>query len=59
MTTNSELGTLNLELALAGFMIARGALGNPWCFLPDNYVPTWKERITVMEEHMQRMILTK
>jgi tRNA-dihydrouridine synthase len=22
-------------------------------------VPTWKERITVMEEHMQRMILTK
>ena len=40
-------------------MIARGALGNPWCFLPNNYIPTWSERIAVMTEHMQRMITTK
>jgi tRNA-dihydrouridine synthase len=30
---------------LAGFMIARASLGNPWCFLPDNYTPSWTERI--------------
>lgn len=44
---------------LAGFMIARASLGNPWCFLPDNYTPSWVERISVMKEHMQRMITTK
>ncbi len=30
---------------LAGFMIARSSLGNPWCFLPENYTPSWIERI--------------
>jgi tRNA-dihydrouridine synthase B len=44
---------------LAGFMIARGSLGNPWCFLPNNYIPSWKERIQIMREHMERMIATK
>jgi len=44
---------------LSWFMIARGVLGNPWCFLPNNYIPTWSERIAVMGEHMQRMIATK
>lgn len=44
---------------LAGFMIARAALGNPWCFLPENYIPTWTERIAIMKEHMQKMIETK
>jgi len=47
------------ENLLAGFMIARGALGNPWCFLPGNYEPTWEERLTVMAEHMERMVSTK
>ncbi len=40
-------------------MIARGALGNPWCFLPGNYEPTWQERLSVMREHMSRMVTTK
>lgn len=44
---------------LAGFMIARASLGNPWCFLPGNYEPTWIERLAVMREHMERMVATK
>ncbi len=44
---------------LGGFMIARGSLGNPWCFLPENYEPTWQERLDVMREHMERMVATK
>lgn len=44
---------------LGGFMIARGSLGNPWCFLPENYEPTWQERLDVMREHMERMVGTK
>lgn len=44
---------------LAGFMIARSSLGNPWCFLPNNYTPSWTERIQIMSEHMQKMIDTK
>jgi tRNA-dihydrouridine synthase B len=44
---------------LWGFMIARHALGNPWCFLPWDYVPTWQERISVMHEHMRRMVDSK
>jgi tRNA-dihydrouridine synthase B len=44
---------------LWGFMIARGSLGNPWCFLPGNYEPTWEERLGVMREHMSRMVATK
>lgn len=45
--------------SLSGFMIARAALGNPWCFLPWNYQPTWDERLSVMREHMERMVATK
>jgi len=44
---------------LWGFMIARGALWNPWCFLPGNYEPTWQERLAVMSEHMERMVTSK
>jgi tRNA-dihydrouridine synthase len=44
---------------LGGFMIARWSLGNPWCFLPDNYEPTWQERIGVMEKHMEYMVSSK
>jgi tRNA-dihydrouridine synthase B len=44
---------------LWGFMIARHALGNPWCFLSWDYVPTWQERISVMNEHMRRMVDSK
>lgn len=40
-------------------MIARGSLGNPWCFLPENYEPTWQERLDVMRDHMERMVATK
>ncbi len=44
---------------LAGFMIARASLGNPWCFLPNNHSPLWVQRISIMTEHMQKMIETK
>lgn len=44
---------------LWGFMIARGALWNPWCFLPENYEPSWTERLTVMSDHMRRMVDSK
>lgn len=44
---------------LAGFMIARWSLWNPWCFLPDNYEPAWQERIGVMEKHMEYMVSSK
>ncbi len=40
-------------------MIARGGLGNPWCFLPGNYIPTWKERLAVMTKHMAYMVESK
>ncbi len=45
--------------SLGGFMIARHALGNPWCFLPGNYEPTWEERLDIMSEHMRRMVESK
>lgn len=44
---------------LSGFMIARACLWNPWCFLPDEYTPTWIERIGIMKEHMIKMIESK
>jgi len=31
---NRIIGLSDYPLSLAGFMIARNALGNPWCFLP-------------------------
>lgn len=47
------------EKSLWGFMIARASLGNPWCFLPGNYEPTWQERLAVMADHMARMVASK
>ncbi len=40
-------------------MIARGSLGNPWCFLPGNHIPTWEERLRVMKKHMMYMVDSK
>jgi nifR3 family TIM-barrel protein len=34
-----------------GVMIGRGAFGNPWLFLADDYHPDLKERFRVMLEH--------
>jgi|GEM_PF-2875262 len=56
---NEESNKEKNEYILAGFMIARASLGNPWCFLPDNYTPIWTERISIMREHMDAMIKTK
>jgi tRNA-dihydrouridine synthase B len=36
---------------LDGFMIGRASFGNPWCFLPGNYEPTFDEILTTMQEH--------
>ena len=36
---------------LDGFMIGRASFGNPWCFLPGNYEPTFAEILETMEEH--------
>jgi len=36
---------------LDGFMIGRASFGNPWCFLPGNYIPTLDEILTTMMEH--------
>lgn len=47
------------DWSLAGFMIARWSLWNPWCFLPGNYEPTWNERIEVMARHMAYMVNSK
>lgn len=44
---------------LAGIMIARWSLGNPWCFLSGNYTPTWTERLSVMTKHMEYMVSSK
>ncbi len=40
-------------------MIARHALGNPWCFLPNNYEPLWEERLKIMQKHMEFMVTSK
>lgn len=36
---------------LDGFMIGRASFGNPWCFLPGNYVPTLTEILDTMSLH--------
>lgn len=33
------------------FMIGRASFGNPWCFLPDWYVPTLREILDTMQQH--------
>lgn len=36
---------------LDGFMIGRASFGNPWCFLPGNYIPTLGEILETMKLH--------
>lgn len=44
-------GQISDKKNLDGFMIGRASFGNPWCFLPGNYIPTLEEILTVMAEH--------
>ncbi len=47
-----EEGLLRVnETGCDGVMIARGAFGNPWLFREDGFVPSAKERLSVMLEH--------
>lgn len=32
-------------------MIGRASFGNPWCFLPENYIPTLGEILETMKLH--------
>jgi nifR3 family TIM-barrel protein len=36
-----------------GVMIGRGIFGNPWVFLPENYIPSIEEKLQVLIEHTQ------
>ncbi len=36
---------------LDGFMIGRASFGNPWCFLPGKYIPTFSEILDTMRLH--------
>lgn len=38
----------NQKKNLDGFMIGRASFGNPWCFLADNYEPTFGEILDTM-----------
>ncbi len=46
-------GQISDKKNLDGFMIGRASFGNPWCFLPGNYVPTLSEILQTMAEHGQ------
>ena len=48
---NSELKDKIFYKNLDGFMIGRASFGNPWCFLPGNYEPTFAEILDTMEAH--------
>ncbi|PNR93985.1 hypothetical protein X924_07405 [Petrotoga sp. 9PWA.NaAc.5.4] len=37
-------------------VVARGAIGNPWIFRMDNYIPNLDEQINVCLEHLRYMI---
>ncbi|RAO99544.1 dihydrouridine synthase [Petrotoga sp. 9PW.55.5.1] len=37
-------------------LVARGAIGNPWIFMNNNYIPSKKERIEVCLKHLALMI---
>ncbi|KUK15973.1 MAG: tRNA-dihydrouridine synthase [Petrotoga mobilis] len=37
-------------------LVARGAIGNPWIFTKNNYLPTLDERIDTCLEHLELMI---
>ena len=41
----------NQKKNLDGFMIGRASFGNPWCFLADNYEPTFGEILDTMWVH--------
>ena len=40
-------------------MIGRASFGNPWCFLPGNYIPTLAEVIDTMELHARLLVENK
>lgn len=40
-------------IKLDGFMIGRASFGNPWCFLPGHYEPSFGEVLDIMREHGQ------
>ena len=44
-------GRISDKKNLDGFMIGRASFGNPWCFLPGNYIPTLDEILQTMSEH--------
>ncbi|HBA44743.1 TPA: hypothetical protein DCZ31_01970 [Patescibacteria group bacterium] len=44
---------------LDGFMIGRASFGNPWCFLPGNYVPSFGEILDTMQKHAKLLIELK
>lgn len=44
-------GKISEKKNLDGFMIGRASFGNPWCFLPGEYIPTLAEILQTMEEH--------
>jgi len=41
------------------FMIGRASFGNPWCFLPGNYVPSFGEILDTMQKHAKLLIELK
>ncbi len=43
--------TMNDKRNLDGFMIGRASFGNPWCFLDDNYEPSFSEILDTMQVH--------
>ncbi len=57
--TNSQFSALKSQFLLDGFMIGRASFGNPWCFLPWNYRPTFKEILKMMERHAKLLVKTK
>ena len=48
-----KIGNLNW------FMIWRASFGNPWCFLPGNYVPSFGEILDTMQKHAKLLIELK
>lgn len=40
-------------------MIGRASFGNPWCFLPGEYIPTLSEILAIMYEHGRLLVENK
>lgn len=55
---NYDDGINKLE-NLNWFMIWRASFGNPWCFLPGNYVPSFGEILDTMQKHAKLLIELK